>query len=1198
MNACTIIAKNYLAHARVLAESFYEHHPDGTFTTLVVDEVEGYLDPGAERFDLVTAAELGIEDFDLMATAYDVMELSTAVKPWFLRYLLHERKMDSVVYLDPDIRIFDPMDELESLLSEHGLVLIPHATAPMPRDGKKPSESDILIAGVYNLGFLAVKSGPQTDRQLDWWSERLRTDCKVAPERGYFVDQRWIDFIHGIADDFYVLKDPEYNVAYWNLHGRDFTFEDGRYYADGRPLRFFHFSGFDPDRRHMLSKHQTRILLSDNPALTRICDEYADALLEQGYGTVKTWPYTYAMLANGIKLDRVMRGLYLEGREAGLLEEPIFQPAGAESFVAWLNEPAEKGERFGITRYLYALYLSRPDLQRAFAKLDADSNVAQKYAGWVAGRGRIRIPIHERLLPPTPADSKPAPTNTSKQSLGVNVAGYLRSELGVGEAARQVITALDAQKIPLAPIGIATRSSRQEHNFASFSGFDPPFPINLICVNADMLPAFAKEIGPQFFEGRYSIGLWWWEVSQFPDRWTSSFDRLDEVWVGTQHVADALSKVSPIPVIKVTLPVSMPKVAQLDRAALGMPEGFVFLYVFDYNSVFERKNPLRVVEAFKSAFPSGSGASLVVKCVNGERDLANHERLRVAANAHPDIHIIDSYVSVAEKNAIIANCDCYVSLHRSEGFGLTLAEAMQFGKPVVATAYSGNLDYMTNQNSYLIDYRLEPIGENAEPYPASGEWAEPDVAQAAEVMRHIFEHQDEGRERGARGATDIRRSHSPEVAGHTMVKRLEWIMARRRHSNSAVDRRASETVHPKAEAIIKHVEAGPGIPAEGRLGRVGRFLRQTALRLIWPVVSHQQAIDKAILATINRTHESLRESLEVTAKNMESQSATAHAELLSQLRKQGRQIEDLSGEVATLRAKYKDLSGEVATLRAKYKDLSGEVATLRAKNKAANRQNAAANRLVKESHAIPYMARSPFRLSEDPVAGIVMGYARQNRSDEDSNDYMFFEDIFRGPEDFIRDRQRRYLDIVAGHEPILDVGCGRGEFLDILREQGIEYTGVDIDPDMIERCQAKGHERVKLADANSYLEGLADDSLGAIFSAQVIEHLPYDELLRFLELSHRKVRPNGLLITETVNPHSVPAMKTFWVDLSHQHPIFPEVALTLCRSTGFASAFVFHPNGSGDVEVDRFKTGEYAVVARKAAQEPEPAPDRALPGSV
>jgi len=245
----------------------------------------------------------------------------------------------------------------------------------------------------------------------------------------------------------------------------------------------------------------------------------------------------------------------------------------------------------------------------------------------------------------------------------------------------------------------------------------------------------------------------------------------------------------------------------------------------------------------------------------------------------------------------------------------------------------------------------------------------------------------------------------------------------------------------------------------------------------------------------------------------------------------------------------------------------------------------AADRLVAETRALPYVSGSPFEIFEEPVAGRVQGYGRRNGDPAREGTYDAFEDIFRGPEHFIRDRQRRYLSLLGDREPVLDIGCGRGEFLDLLRERGLEYAGVDPDPDMVERCRAKGHERVEVADANSYLEKCADDSLGAIFCAQVIEHMSYQELLRFYELGLRKIRPGGLFILETVNPHSVPALKTFWVDPTHQHPLFPEVALALCEINGFESAYVFHPNGTGEVEVDRYETGEYAVVAKRAAQE-------------
>ncbi|MDO8630456.1 MAG: hypothetical protein Q7R41_08175, partial [Phycisphaerales bacterium] len=139
------------------------------------------------------------------------------------------------------------------------------------------------------------------------------------------------------------------------------------------------------------------------------------------------------------------------------------------------------------------------------------------------------------------------------------------------------------------------------------------------------------------------------------------------------------------------------------------------------------------------------------------------------------------------------------------------------------------------------------------------------------------------------------------------------------------------------------------------------------------------------------------------------------------------------------------------------------------------------------------------------------------------------------------------------------------------------------DDGMVAHCKAAGHKNVLLDDANHYLESVEAGSLGAIFSAQVIEHIPFKELVHFLELSVAKLAPNGLFIAETVNVHSVQSFKTFWVDPTHEHPLFPETMLELCRIAGFESAYVFHPNGLGDVSADRFNAPAYAVVARTAA---------------
>ena len=233
--------------------------------------------------------------------------------------------------------------------------------------------------------------------------------------------------------------------------------------------------------------------------------------------------------------------------------------------------------------------------------------------------------------------------------------------------------------------------------------------------------------------------------------------------------------------------------------------------------------------------------------------------------------------------------------------------------------------------------------------------------------------------------------------------------------------------------------------------------------------------------------------------------------------------------------------------------------------------------VIAGSRALPYTEADVLQQFRDPFGGVVLGY---RDGGGDSQTYAAFEDVFRGSEERVKERQRVYADLLRDHAPVLDAGCGRGEFLDVLRDAGIAAAGVDSDAGMVERARAKGHE-VALEDAGRHLETLPGGSLGAVFSAQVIEHMPYEDLNRFLRLAHSRLRPGGVLVAETVNPHAPHALKTFWVDPTHQHPLFPEVVLVLCRIAGFGSAYVFHPAGTGHVEDDRYRESAYAVVATK-----------------
>ena len=373
--------------------------------------------------------------------------------------------------------------------------------------------------------------------------------------------------------------------------------------------------------------------------------------------------------------------------------------------------------------------------------------------------GRATVPIPDPLVPGAARRRRSAAA-----PLGVNVAGYFRSVLGVGEAARQVVTALERNGVAVSTVGLTASNSGEDESLAQRTDGRGEHAINLICVNADVLTPFADEMGPAFFAGRHSIGLWWWEVSTFPDRFLGAFEHVDEVWAGSRHVADALSAVSPVPVVHVPQPVAVEDPpTDLDRAALGLPEGFLFLFSFDFHSVFARKNPLGAIEAFTRAFAPGAGAKLVIKTINGDKHPEDAARLQAAAAAHPDVVLYDRYVSRRERDAITAACDCYVSLHRSEGFGFTVAEAMAYGRPAIVTAYSGTMDFTTAANAYLVDYRLVPIGEGADPYPPDGEWAEPDLDDAARLMREVFEQPERGA--GARGARAGRPARAPLPGG-------------------------------------------------------------------------------------------------------------------------------------------------------------------------------------------------------------------------------------------------------------------------------------------------------------------------------------------------------------------------------------------------------------------------------------------------
>lgn len=788
---CTIIARNYLAQARVLAKTYLQQHPSAPFFLLVVDGLPDGVYAG-DGITVVDPTELGLTYFWEMSFKYDVTELSTAVKPSLLRLLFTKYGQREVMYIDPDIGIMRPMAELMTALQQHDIVLTPHTIRSIPLDGHLPTEQDILMAGAYNLGFIALRGSEAADSLVQWWEERLRDHCRVDPANGLMVDQKWIDLVPSMFPTTHILRDPTYNVAYWNLHERVVdTLNDG-FTINGRPLTFFHFSGYNPITPDILSKHQTRHRLIAGSPLAKLFDRYRHQVLGSGYLETRDYTYRFSQFDNGVGLHALLRQLYLEldATTRERIGDP-FVTTRRGSFLSWAVTPSARYR--GLSPFLERVYRLRYDVACAFPDIEGADR--DRFLRWARTSGVEEMRFDPRLaelgLPLTveaPRDLD-GDAGWTDRLPGVNVCGYLRNESGLGSATRGYVDALRHIGVDTALKDVSELSVNRSED-TSLGSFVESFEhrINLVCVNADQ-HFVVRNHDPAFFDGRYNIGVWQWELPEFPQDWYDRFDEYDELWVGTSFIANALAQVSPVPVIRIPPVVTPPPRGSRERgrAALGLSMAeTVFLFIFDFNSYAARKNPVGLVDAFRRAFAPTDPVRLVIKSVNGASHPGDFARLQESAKGHA-ITLISDYLAREEVADLIEAADAYVSLHRSEGIGLTVAEAMTLGKPVIATAWSGNTDFMDVSNTFPVRYELIEIEEDVGPYRAGQVWADPSVDHAAELMRLTYEEPTEAKTRGERGRHDALIYFGRERISALIRQRL-LVVDQRRRSFRSVER--------------------------------------------------------------------------------------------------------------------------------------------------------------------------------------------------------------------------------------------------------------------------------------------------------------------------------------------------------------------------------------------------------------------------
>jgi GT2 family glycosyltransferase/glycosyltransferase involved in cell wall biosynthesis len=486
--------------------------------------------------------------------------------------------------------------------------------------------------------------------------------------------------------------------------------------------------------------------------------------------------------------------------------------ADSRSVTAYLSSPADMhfdDDGYFVTRFMYYIWQSRPDLKRAFDLRDKASRL--EYCKWFLLEASREYGLSAEAYPDdllarlaacggvladkarSVSDEKNRPAlrpaidlsrgvvahdqESPPSADGANLVGYFRGEFGLGELSRMVARAFDAVQIPFSVVDyreVGLHGSA-DNSIEHLIRGSRRFKVNVLNINADILPTLYFKFGESFFSGHYNIGYWAWELPKCPPEFDMAFSMVDEVWAISDFVTKSLQTRSPVPILNMPLAVTIPVLQnRYSKAYFGLPEdGFQFVFTFDAASFLARKNPIATVRAFKLAFPRGDEkVHLVLKTMNVPMRDPLWDAVVAEARTDRRIAIMDKRLSRDEVVGLNSVCDAFVSLHRSEGFGFSLAEAMLLGKPLVATNYSGSREFARESTACVVDYKLVAVPEDCYPFWQDQVWAEPDVEHAAVLMRRLVDD-DRYREEIARaGQCFVRDNFNAKTIGERYAARL------------------------------------------------------------------------------------------------------------------------------------------------------------------------------------------------------------------------------------------------------------------------------------------------------------------------------------------------------------------------------------------------------------------------------------------
>lgn len=336
------------------------------------------------------------------------------------------------------------------------------------------------------------------------------------------------------------------------------------------------------------------------------------------------------------------------------------------------------------------------------------------------------------------------PFQRKRHADGINLIGLVRAEMGLGQSCRLLANAMEHSDVDYSLYDFQLGSAllkTGDHTWDAKISEDFPYNINLIHINPDEMTLMYNRLEEERWHDRYNIAFWLWELEEIPEHWQRFFPMLDEIWTPSEFISENLRKVTDLPVRTMPYCVEAPVDDRFDRKYFGLPEDkFLFLAMYDSNSTIERKNPTGAIRAFRKAFKNNPDVGIVVKVNNAkERDMEHLNRMLKGCE---NVYYITDTLTKVEVNSLIKAVDVFVSLHRAEGFGLVMAEAMIVGTPVIATNWSSNTEFMNSEVACMVDYGFVALEKDSPPYKKGSVWADPDVVQAAKYMRKLYQDKD------------------------------------------------------------------------------------------------------------------------------------------------------------------------------------------------------------------------------------------------------------------------------------------------------------------------------------------------------------------------------------------------------------------------------------------------------------------------